>query len=237
MTVKFAEQCRAAAAERSKNLRSQADRPSQRRDGADATAVARAHARITEFSFREETTEAGVSVLRFDGYASITDTPYEMYDWYGPYMETVEAGAFTKTLKTLGLDVPLVLQHNDLRRIARTTAGSLRLEEDTRGLRVEADLNPNDTDVQYIRQKIDDRLIDEMSFKFRITEGWWSDDFDEFVIKEVDIHRGDVAIVGYGANPHTAGATIKAPERADGAPTLKRGSDLITNEDVALRFI
>jgi HK97 family phage prohead protease len=230
----FAEQCRAAAAERSQHVRSRADRPQQRRDGSDGMS-ARAHAKITDFEFREETLDSGLTILNFRGYASITNTPYEMWDFFGPYSEEVEGGAFQETLMTLGLDVPLVLQHNDLRRIARTTAGSLDLTEDPKGLLTEARLNPLDEDVQYIRQKFEDRLIDEMSFKFRITEGWWSDDFEQFVIKKVDIHRGDVSIVGYGANPYTHGATISAPERSDAAPLLKRGSDLITDEDLALR--
>jgi hypothetical protein len=60
-----------------------------------------------------------------------------------------------------------------------------------------------------------------MSFKFRITRGEWSPDWDEFHIKEYDIHRGDVAIVGYGANPHTQGAGLRALD----LPALSELSD------------
>jgi len=111
----------------------------------------------------------------------------------------------------------------------------LRLSEDTRGLLVDADLDPTDADVLYIQPKIEQRLIDEMSFKFRIVEGWWSDDFTEFVIKEADINRGDVAIVGYGANPHTQGMSLSSV-RDIAVPALIRGADLISIEDTRPRF-
>lgn len=226
---------RAAALTRSQQVRAKADRPSKRSSGAVGDESPRVHARLLEPSFTLRAQGDGPGVLNFQGYASVTDTPYEMYDWYGPYVETVESGAFTKTLKTLNLDVPLVLQHDSLRRIARTTNGTLRLSEDTRGLFVDADLDPTDADVLYIRPKIEQLLIDEMSFKFRIVEGWWSEDFTEFVIKEVDIHRGDVAIVGYGANPYTKGMTLSSA-RDSAAPALIRGADLISIEDTRPRF-
>jgi len=43
-----------------------------------------------------------------------------------------------------------------------------------------------------------------MSFAFMLTKGWWSDDFETFWITEVDINRGDVSAVNYGANPFTS---------------------------------
>ena len=54
---------------------------------------------------------------------------------FGPYEEIVTAGAGEVSLKRSDLDVPLVLQHQQLRRIARTTNGSLFLSEDDTGLR------------------------------------------------------------------------------------------------------
>lgn len=142
----------------------------------------------------------------FDGYASVYERGYEMWDWYGPYTEVMESGAGEQSLKTPNLDVPLVLQHMQLHRIARTTNGSLLLSEDDTGLRVLApELDASDVDVQFITPKLRSGLIDEMSFAFRITEGVWSPDYTEYRIKSYDIHRGDVAIVGFGANPFTSG--------------------------------
>jgi len=142
--------------------------------------------------------------LTFTGVASTYEQPYEMYDQFGPYTETVFAGAGAKSLARTDLDVCLVLAHDPLRRIARTLNGSLTLRETPHGLQVQApNLDPEDADVAYIAPKLRAGLIDEMSFAFRITKGVWSPDMSEYRIIEYDIHRGDVAIVGYGANANT----------------------------------
>lgn len=191
--------------------RAAADRPRQRRDGEALTCPARVTVRTRNLQLRAST-GADDGLLTYEGWASVTDAPYEMWDWAGPYTEVVTPGAFAKTLTQVGLDVPLVLQHDSLRRIARTTNGSLQLEEDTTGLHVLADqLDAADADVAYIAPKLRSGLIDEMSFKFMITKGSWSSDWTEYHIDEVDIHRGDVAIVAYGANPATAGSGLRAP--------------------------
>lgn len=151
--------------------------------------------------------------LEFDGYATVYERGYEMWDWYGPYTEIMSAGAGEVSLKTPDLDVPLVLQHMQLHRIARTTNGSLTLAEDDTGLRTLApELDPGDVDVAFIAPKLRSGLIDEMSFAFRIVEGVWSPDYTEYRINSYDIHRGDVAIVGFGANPHTSGGLRANPD-------------------------
>ncbi|MCE7008736.1 HK97 family phage prohead protease [Kibdelosporangium philippinense] len=235
-----------------RGYRAPADRPSRRRCAEDDNAPARVSVRVRDLEIRE----AGSTGLQFRGYASVTDAGYEMWDMFGPYTELVSPGAFSTSLARSDLDVPLVLQHQDLRRIARTTNGTLQLAEDDTGLLVEADLDPDDHDVQYIVPKLRRRDIDEMSFKFRITAGQWSPDWMEYHINDVDIHRGDVAIVGYGANPHTAGAGLRA---ADPVELIRSLSDeqaraalaelnarltpprtpraLITDEDTRLRVI
>lgn len=194
---------RQAAERRGTEVAQRGDRPSKRRSADGGRPMARAH--LADIQLRAA--EDGSSLVRFDGHASVTETPYEMYDFWGPYSEVVSAGAFDVTLNRSDLDVPLVLGHDQMRRIARTTNGSLQLSMDSAGLAVRADMDPADRDVDYILPKLRSGLIDEMSFAFRITRGVWSPDYTEYRIDEVDIHRGDVAIVGFGANPFTdAGA-------------------------------
>jgi len=154
--------------------------------------------------------------LVFDGFASVTGQFYRMWDMFGEYREQVHVGAFAETLAQPELDVPLVLDHVSSKRIARTrnTASPLILDEvttgDVTGLHVLAPSLPReDLDVQYIVPKLRSELIDEMSFRFVITSGRWSEDYSEFHIHAVDLQRGDVAIVGYGANPLTAGAGLR----------------------------
>jgi hypothetical protein len=51
--------------------------------------------------------------------------------------------------------------------------------------------------------------IDEMSFGFRVVAQVWSPDWTQRDITEVDLNKGDVSAVNYGANPATAGATLR----------------------------
>ena len=199
-----------AALARRSQVATLADRPRQRRCSAEAGSPARVTSRA-RMDLREQPTNPGL--LSFEGYASVTESGYEMWDWFGPYTEVISAGAFTDTLNRVDLDVPLVLQHQQLRRIARTTNGSLFLSEDETGLLVRApQLDPADQDVAYIAPKLRSGLIDEMSFAFRIDSGRWSPDYSEFRIDRVDIHRGDVAIVGFGANPATSADLVELAE-------------------------
>ncbi|WP_422934974.1 HK97 family phage prohead protease [Sinomonas sp. P47F7] len=242
-----------AAQKRAQDIRAAADRPSQRRCTEAPGSGPRVAVRMQRIQLREAGDAGGG--LGFSGYASVTGVGYEMWDIFGPYTEVVSAGAFGPSLSRADLDVPLVIQHDGIRRIARTANGTLRLDEDDRGLSVDADLDPDDADVQYIVPKLRSGLIDEMSFMFRITAGEWSQDWTEFHVNEVDIHRGDVSIVSYGANPATAGSGLRstkdlesfvrglslAEQReiaalvAGAAP--KTGAELITDEDVRLRRV
>jgi HK97 family phage prohead protease len=195
-----------AATARGQALRAPADRPQQRRSAQPRTSAPSVSARA------KITVEPTADTLTFVGYASITGAGYEMWDAYGPYTEVVSPGAFAASLARTDLDVPLVLQHQDIRRIARTTLGTLTLAEDDQGLLVTAQLDPADPDVAYIVPKLRSGLVDEMSFRFHITAGSWSPDWTEYHIDAADIHRGDTAIVGYGANPATAGAGLRSQD-------------------------
>lgn len=201
----------AAAAERAQHVRQRADRPSQRRCAEQTGSRATVRAALSGVQVRE-TGDGGT--LEFLGHASVYEQAYEMWDMFGPYTEIVSEGAGTDSLARADLDVPLVLGHDQLRRMARTTTGTLILSEDATGLSVRAPaLDPNDYDVAYIAPKLRSGLVDEMSFAFRIESGQWSPDYTEYRINRYDIHRGDVAIVGYGANPYT-GASVRQPAAA-----------------------
>jgi hypothetical protein len=167
--------------------------------------------------------------LHFTGYASVTERAYEMWDFFGPYQEIVSASAFDATLARADLEVPFVIGHDQLRRMAATWNDTLALSTNDSGLLVDApQLDPADPDVAYMAAKVGAGLWREMSFAFRIDSGQWSPDYDEFRINQVDMHRGDVAIVGFGANPFTSGGM-----RA--AHTPKSGASVVTDHDLAPR--
>jgi HK97 family phage prohead protease len=165
-----------------------------------------------------ELREVDGGTLRFTGYASVTESAYEMQDWLGDYTEVIRRGAFSKTLAE-GADVPLKLNHDGMT-LARTKSGTMRLAEDSTGLHVEADLDPANGQVRDIRSAMDRGDLDEMSFAFRVTRQEWSPDYSQRDITEVNLSKGDVSIVNYGANPHTAGLTSLRTALAD--PSLDR---------------
>lgn len=180
-------------------------------DGADALNVYRkaapeGTARMVPFTMSEcrakKIEKDGRTFYQLEGYASVVETPYEMYDWAGPYNEVVSRDAFEVTLSRAP-DVSYLVNHKGVT-MARTTSGSLELSSDDNGLFTRAFLNPQRTDVRDLVAAIEDRDITEMSFAFLIDRGIWSPDYTEYRIEQVDLDRGDVSAVNYGANPYTS---------------------------------
>jgi HK97 family phage prohead protease len=137
--------------------------------------------------------------LRFTGWPSVTERAYEVSD----FQETIARGAFKRTLGE-DPDVFFRIEHAQLP-IARTKSGTMTLSEDSRGLRVDADLEPSDPDVQALMPKMERGDVTDMSFAFRATEQAWNEDRTERLIRSVSLHKGDVSIVTAGANPAATG--------------------------------
>ena len=148
--------------------------------------------------------------LGLSGWASVTNRAYDM----GMFKETIKRGAFAKTLSETP-DVQLLLNHEGLP-LARTVSGTLRLSEDDQGLKVDADLNPDDPDVQRLAPKVERGDISGMSFGFRVTRQNWDDDYENREIAEVNLDRGDVSVVNQGANPHASFSLRDATELLKG---------------------
>lgn len=149
----------------------------------------------------------GQDMVHLQGHASVVDVAYEMWDFWGPYDEIIDGGAFDETLAA-DPDVAFLVNHRGLT-MARTRPGpnggksTLELEMDDVGLLTDAWVNPKRYDVSDLVVAVDDGNVDQMSFAFMLDEGWWNDDFTTFKITQVDIDRGDVSAVNYGANPYT----------------------------------
>lgn len=217
-----------AAVARRAGVAAPADRPSRRRSAEDQQA--RAFVRVPLVGVELRASKSTPDMLHFTGYASVTERAYEMWDMFGPYNEVISAGAFDATLARADLEVPFVIGHDQLRRMAATWNGTLSLSVNENGLLVDAPkLDPADADVAYMASKVAADLFREMSFAFRIDSGQWSPDYEEFRINAVDMHRGDVAIVGFGANPFTSGGMRSA------AHTPKSGASVIDDHDLAPR--
>ena len=146
------------------------------------------------------------SPLTLDGYACVTETPYQIRDFLGEYDEVVRAGSFTRTLKN-NADVRLLLNHDGLP-LARTKSGTLKLAEDSTGLHVEAQLEPRSGMVNDVRLAMERGDLDEMSFAFEVLQQEWSPDYTQRDIREVRLY--DVSVVTYPANPATSASLRQA---------------------------
>lgn len=152
----------------------------------------------TDFELRQ----AGDSLM-LSGYASVFDHPYDVLGGAPRgWTEVVDRRAFDVTL-TGKPDVHLLINHEGMP-LARTKSGTLRLGTDARGLLVTADLDRRDPDVQRLETKMTRGDMDEMSFAFRVKADAWSDDDSQRRLTEVSLHKGDVSVVNFGANPATS---------------------------------
>lgn len=135
----------------------------------------------------------------FEGYAAVTGVPTEINDWLGSYQETVNRGAFSKTLSEQD-DIRLLLNH-DGTPMARTKSGTLALDEDRKGLHSKAELDDASPLVQEISSAMRRGDLDQMSFAFHATRQEWNADRSERQIDELKLF--DVSIVTFPAYDST----------------------------------
>lgn len=185
--------------------------------------------------------EGDDNTLVIKGYAS-TFQPYEMHggpsNGYG-WIEQIARGAFERTLKE-NPDLHLLINHEGLP-LARTKSGNLFLSVDDHGLHVVAHLDRSDPDVQRLEPKMRRKDMDEMSFAFRVKSQTWEstpefkDDPEALrTITEVSLHKGDVSVVNWGANPTTSVSidrALRALAECDPRELVEARSD----DDVLLR--
>jgi HK97 family phage prohead protease len=95
------------------------------------------------------------------GYAAMFDSPSEDL---GGFTERIAPGAFKRTLG-MDADVRLLFDHEGLP-LARSKSGTLSLEEDNLGLKVEAALDPNSPVARSVISAVQRGDIDQMSFAF-----------------------------------------------------------------------
>lgn len=158
------------------------------------------------------------------GYAAVFDSPSEDM---GGWVEIIKRGAFKKALRT-NPDVRLMINHEGLP-LARTKNSTLRLKEDTKGLRFEADLDDTQ-DARDLVAKLERGDVDEMSFRFRLslegrewhfTEG---DEPDQRIINEFE-EIFECSIVTFAAYPATevgVRSVVAGEPIADDDGTLNR---------------
>ena len=187
---------------------------------------------LTEFEVREEG-----EGMTFSGYAAIFDSPSEPL----PFIERIERGAFRRSLRSRN-DIKFLWNHDAGEILGSTRAGTLKLYEDQRGLKVEGVLpqTQRGKDVSVLLSRGD---IDSMSFGFSVPAGGdsWNEDGSERTLKAVRLH--EVSLVAWPAYSETAGtvavrgidklaerANVDADALADALLKLEDGQEISSND-------
>jgi len=164
--------------------------------------------------------------MRLAGYAAVFNESSVPL----PFKESIAPGAFRKTL-TETPDVRLLINHEGLP-LARSKNGTLKLNEDDRGLYFEAEL-ADTTEARDIYKLVERGDVDQMSFGFRVIRQKWSDDRSRRVLTEVSLADGDVSVVTYPAYPTT---TVEAREQLKQTlSAIKEGREVTGDSLIALK--
>jgi len=142
----------------------------------------------------------GVSrVIR--GHAIVFD---KLSENLGGFREKIAPSAVDRTLQD-GIDLRALVDHDSARLIGRTSAGTLRVEKDGQGLRVEID-PPETTAGQDIVESIRRRDTTGMSFAFKVMPDGddWDFKVDPPVRTVTDMLVREVSIVTWPAYPQTS---------------------------------
>lgn len=126
------------------------------------------------------------------GYAAIFNSDTTIGDYF---IERIDPAAFNKAV---GSDVRALVDHDTGRVIGRTKSGTLRLEIDTRGLKVEIDV-PDTGDGRDLWTLVERGDISGMSFGFRVTKQEWDETGDLPVRTILEVELYEVSAVAFPA--------------------------------------
>jgi HK97 family phage prohead protease len=194
--------------------------------------MAKIEKRTNEVQFELRAVEGGDG-MTFTGYAAVFNSPSEPL----PFIERIAPGAFKRSLKARN-DIKLLWNHDTGAVLGSTRAGTLKLEEDSYGLRVTAMLPETSLgkDVRTLVQRGD---VSAMSFGFSVPANGdsWNAEGTERTLRSVRIH--EVSIVAFPAYSQTAGtaavrsfdgvakrAEVDADQLADAMLAIEDGKDL-----------
>lgn len=147
----------------------------------------------SEFTTRED----GNPII--EGYFSVFNTTYDM--GYG-MSESIKPGAFSKSLSN---DVRALTNHDSTLVLGRTSAHTLELREDSRGLWGKITINPKDSDAMNLYERVKRGDVNQCSFGFNIVSeetDFREDGTTHWTITEADLH--EVSVCTFPAYEETA---------------------------------
>jgi len=165
--------------------------------------------------------------MTFSGYAAVFNSDSQPL----PFIERIAPGAFKRTLQSRN-DVKLLWNHDSGEVLGSTRAGTMRLFEDAKGLRVEADLAPTTRgkDLSILMQRGD---INKMSFGFTVQSDSWSPDGTTRTLESVRL--AEVSIVTFPAYESSVAQirsvdTLDVEKLSDALLALETNESLTTDQ-------
>jgi HK97 family phage prohead protease len=138
--------------------------------------------------------------------------------------EVIAPGAFTRALQSNEPVFLLVNHDTDALPLASTQSGTLRLSEDSHGLRMEADLDPMNPRAQEVASVLSRGDADKMSFAFTVAPG--GETRSESLRTLTDLNLYEVSLVTWPAYDSTS-AGMRSAE-ADSSIDLETRKRLIS---------
>lgn len=160
------------------------------------------------------------------GYAAVFNRDSEPIA--GMFIERIAPGAFARALGEKQ-DVRALVDHDPSRILGRSTAGTLRLAEDSTGLAIEID-PPNTTAGRDIVESLRRRDVSQMSFGFIARKEQWEDGEGEGgldVRTVLDADLFDVSAVTYPAYLNTEIA-VRSHEHWRASSSKANGLDAVS---------
>ncbi len=156
----------------------------------------RRQVRSIETGFQTREDAAGPVI---EGYFAVFNSDYEI--WPGA-IEQVAPGAFTSAL---GGDIRALADHDTRIVLGRTTAGTLELREDDRGLYGTIRINPEDQEAMNLYHRVQRGDVTQCSFGFDIVDEEYQhrpDGSDLWIIRDVVLY--EVSVVTFPAYAETS---------------------------------
>lgn len=183
-----------------------------------------------EFEIRSATLSADEENQKLVGYAVKWNSPSQVL--YCDFVESFAPKAFSDSLAS-GEDVRALFEHDYTKLLGRTSAGTLKLEEDSIGLRFE--LTPPDTTIgKDLLVSVSRGDIKGMSFGFRAIKEEWNFDVEPCQRTVIKADLFEVTVTSVPAYPESSveiakRSMVAAKEQTQGKSNtiLKRWLDVM----------
>lgn len=159
---------------------------------------------ITKLNTRDATEEQPSMIT---GYAAVFNSKTSIGGWFD---EIIAPGAFVRALSENG-DIRALFNHNWDNVLGRTKSGTLRLEEDGKGLKFEVEL-PNTSTGRDLAESMSRGDINQCSFGFWVTEEDWDYNVEPALrtVKEVELY--EISVVSIPAYDDTEASLVRGKE-------------------------